>query len=130
MNAVRYFSRSGNTKIVAEAMADALKVNAVSVDDAGAAIKEDTDVLFIGGALYAYGIDKQLQSYIDGLDASKVKKAAVFSTSWLSRHALDLIKKGLEKKGISVVDETFYVKNKANAKQLQEAAAFARKYAK
>ncbi|MDO4617122.1 MAG: flavodoxin domain-containing protein [Lachnospiraceae bacterium] len=128
MNTVRYFSRSGNTKLVADAIAEALGVQAVSVDDSQAAITEITDTLFVGGALYAYGIDKKLQSYLRSLDASKVKRAAVFSTSWLSKHALDLIKKELNAKGIAVIEETFYVKNKANAAQLKEAAAFAKKY--
>ena len=33
----------------------------------------------------------------------KVKKAVVFSTSWISKHFLDLIKKGLAKTGIAVI---------------------------
>ena len=36
--AVRYYSRSGNTKLVAEAMADSLNVTAISVDEAKQAI--------------------------------------------------------------------------------------------
>ncbi len=127
MNAVRYYSRSGNTKLVADAMAKAIGVEAVSVDDPSAKLQEETQVLFIGGALYAYGIDKQLSRYIDGLDETKVRKAVVFSTSWLSRHALDLIKKQLAQKGIQTVEETFYVKNKASQDQLAEAAAFAKR---
>ena len=55
MNAVRYYSRSGNTKLVADAIADAIHVKAVSVDQADAPLTEKADVLFIGGALYAYG---------------------------------------------------------------------------
>ncbi len=127
MNAVRYYSRSGNTKLVADAIAKAIGVKAVSVDEPGAAIKETTEVLFVGGALYAYGIDKNLKKYLENLDGSKVEKAVVFSTSWLSKHALDIIKDTLAKKGIKVEEETFYVKNKASAKQLEEAAAFANK---
>ena len=65
--AVRYYSRSGNTKLVAEALAKAAGVPAVSVDAADAAVTEPVDVLFIGGALYAYGIDKKLQEYLKTL---------------------------------------------------------------
>lgn len=127
MKAVRYYSRSGNTKLVADAIAEGAGVKAVSVDQPGAQITEDVDTLFVGGALYAYGIDKKLKSYLDSIDASHVKKAYVFSTSWLSKHALDLIKKALEAKGIAVAPETFYVKNKANGQQLAEARAFGKK---
>ena len=61
--AVRYFSRTGNTKAVAEAIAKEAGVSAVSVDSPDAAIKQPIDVLFIGGALYAYGIDNHLKDY-------------------------------------------------------------------
>ena len=59
--AVRYYSRSGNTKAVADAIAAAAQVQAVSVDQDDAAITEPVDVLFIGGALYAYGLDSSLK---------------------------------------------------------------------
>ena len=126
--AVRYYSRSGNTKAVAEAIAKEAGVDSDSVDQKGAAITEPVDVLFIGGALYAYGLDKNLNAYLSAIDGSKVKKAVVFSTSWISKHSIDLIKKGLSKKGIEVATEAFYVKNKPNAEQLGAAADFARKY--
>ena len=51
--AVRYYSRSGNTKAIAEAIAKAARVHAVSVDAPMAGLEETADVLFIGGALYA-----------------------------------------------------------------------------
>ena len=51
--AVRYYSRSGNTKLVADAIAKAAGVKAVSTDSSEAQICEPVDVLFIGGALYA-----------------------------------------------------------------------------
>lgn len=125
--AVRYYSRSGNTKLVAEAIAKALGVSAVSVDRPEAALNEKADVLFIGGALYAYGLDRHLKEYLGSLDKVKVGKAVVFSTSWISRHSIDLIRKALEEKGIPVAGETFYVKNRPNTEQMQEAADFALK---
>ena len=89
--AVRYYSKSGNTRAVAEAVAEAVGVKAVSVDTAEADIKEPVDLLFIGGALYAYGLDKHLKEYLKTLKKENVKKAVVFSTSWLSKHSVDLI---------------------------------------
>ena len=52
-NAVRYYSRTGNTKVAAEAIAKAINEEAVSVDSPEAPVREHVDVLFIGGALYA-----------------------------------------------------------------------------
>jgi flavodoxin len=126
--AVRYFSRSGNTKLAAEAIARAANVKAVSVDAGDAALQEPVDVLFIGGALYAYGIDEHLKTYIASLNRANVKRAVVFSTSWISKHAIALIRDGLEKQGIPVADDTLYFRGKPGEKQQQEAESFARKY--
>ena len=128
MVAVRYYSKSGNTKSLAEAIAKGAGVIPISVDEDSAKITEDIDVLFIGGALYAYGLDKVMNDYLAGIDGKKVKKAVVFSTSWISKHSIDLIKKALVAKGIEVADETCYVRNKPNDKQLAEAEAFAKKF--
>lgn len=128
MVAVRYYSKSGNTKLLAEAIGKGAGVIPISVDEDSAKITEDLDVLFIGGALYAYGLDKVMNEYLAGIDGSKVKKAVVFSTSWISKHSIDLIKKALVAKGIEVADETCYVRNKPNDKQLAEAEEFAKKF--
>jgi flavodoxin len=48
--AVRYCSRSGNTRFLAETIAEELGVPAVSVDAPEAKLSGHTDVLFIGGA--------------------------------------------------------------------------------
>ena len=129
-NAVRYYSRSGNTKTAAEAIARAIGTDAVSVDSASASLQQPVDVLFIGGALYAYGIDKHLKAYLGSLKKDQVKKAVVFSTSWISKHAIDLIKDELNRKGIPVEKETLYFRGKPGEKQLQDAANVARRLMK
>lgn len=126
MNAVRYYSRSGNTKAVAEAIAAEAGVKAVSVDAEEAPVQEETGLLFLGGALYAYGLDRHLRHYIRELDASHIKKAVLFSTASLSRHALDLMRKYLEEQGIAVDPHTYYVKGRKAAASADEAKAFAR----
>ena len=119
--AVRYYSRSGNTKKVADYIAEAAGVNAVSVDAKEAALTEKADVLFIGGALYAYGIDDNLKKYLESLSGDQVGKAVVFSTSWISKHSIDLIKKALKNKGIDVAKNYIYYKNKPSEIELKEA---------
>ena len=125
--AVRYYSRSGNTKLLADAIAKSLDVSAISVDAENSEIKEEVDVLFIGGALYAYGLDKHLNKFLAELDGSKVKRAVVFSTSWLSKHSVDLIKKALSKRDIKVEEEYCYFKGKPSEDNLKEAENFAKK---
>lgn len=123
--AVRYYSRSGNTRLLAEAIADELGVPAVSVDSPDAKLTGRTDVLFIGGALYVYGLDKKLVSFIRTLDGDTVGRAVLFSTTWLSKHSSDLMKKELEARGVVVAEKTFYAKNKPTPERLKEAKAFA-----
>ena len=126
--AVRYYSRSGHTKALAEAIAKGAGVTAVSVDREPGGLKESVDVLFIGGGLYAYGLDSHLKAYLSTLDADHVKKAVVFSTAMMSKHAIDLIKKALGAKGIPVGEEAFFAKSNPKPDQLKEAEEFARKY--
>jgi len=125
---VRYYSRSGNVKAIAEAIAQELEVEAVSVDQSQAMITETTDVLFIGGALYAYGLDEHLKKYLKELDGSLIHKAVIFSSTWISRHSIELIRKALMDKGIETIEETFYVRGKPSAEQLKQAKEFTRKY--
>lgn len=123
--AVRYYSRSGHTKTIAEAMAEALGVEALSIDDPRAAISEDVDLLLIGGGLYAHKLDKVVREYFDSLDGGKVAKAACFSTSSISKHGIVLLKEALEEKGIEVVD-SFYCKGKEAGEKREEAKSFAK----
>ncbi|MDD6714787.1 MAG: flavodoxin domain-containing protein [Firmicutes bacterium] len=125
--AVRYYSRSGNTEAAAKAIARAAGTTAVSVDAKDAPIQEPVDVLFIGGALYAYGIDEHLKTYIRSLQQENVRKAVIFSTSWISKHAIDLIRSELSKRGIKAAEETLYFRGKPGDRQIKEAEEFTRK---
>ena len=124
--AVRYYSRSGNTQALARAVARGAGAEAVPVDREDAPLREPVDLLFVGGALYAYGLDGRLKSYLKDLDGQLVKRAAVFSTSWISRHSVDLIRKALSEKGIPVEERVCYVKNRPTPAQEAEAEAWAK----
>lgn len=125
--AVRYLSKSGNTKKVADAIAKELGVEAVSVTDPEAPINEKVDVLFIGGALYAYGIDKKLKGFIDSLDKENVGKVAAFSTAMISMHAVDLIKCAAKAKDINVQEEALFIKSRAINDNIENVGKFARR---
>ena len=125
---IRYYSRSGNCKAIADAIGEVSNVKPISVDEANATINEETDVLFIGGALYAYGLDDHLTKYLKTLDKQYIKKAVIFSSTWISKHSIELIRKNLQEKGIEVVSDAFYVRGKPSSDKLIEAKAFAKKY--
>ena len=125
---VRYYSRSGNTKLLADAIAKGVNEEAISVDSSNSQITDNIDILFVGGALYAYGLDKNLKEYLSNIDGSKIKRAVVFSTSWLSKHSIDLIRNSLRDKGINVDEEYIYAKNKPNDKFLKQVESDVKKY--
>lgn len=128
--AVRYFSRGGNTKRVADAIAEAAGVEA---KDCSASLTEPVDLLFLGGSVYWGGIDKSLKQFIERLDPSKVKCAAVFGTSALKKEPDREIEKLLKSKGITVSDKSFHCRGEFSAvhkghpdsDDLRRAAAFA-----
>ncbi len=122
--AVRYFSRSGNTKTIADAIAQGASTTALSVDNPHASINERVDILFIGGGLYAYGIDKKLKAFIKTLSPDKIGKAVCFSTAWISKHAIDILVKELSSKGIPVDNDTFYCKGSKAKESTSLAKAF------
>lgn len=129
---VRYVTKGGNTRKVAEAIAAAV---ATVARDQNTAISEQTDVLFLGASIYAGGIAKEMKQFIEELPADKIGKVYVFSTAAGDKSALPQIKELLEAKGIAVSAATFHCRGsfllanrgRPNEKDLHEAEEFARK---
>ncbi len=130
---VVYFSKSGNTKKLAEAIAQTAGVKATPIQG-GKAVTQ-ADILFLGASVYWAGIDGAVKRYIEQLDGRKVKKVVVFSTSALAERAFPDIKKRLTQAGIDVAEENFYCrgqfmamhKNRPNQDDIQEVQAFTKK---
>lgn len=105
--AVRYYSKLGNTKTIAEAIAEGAGVKAVSVTDEPE-LSQRVDVLYLGGAPYANIMAPELKAYAEKLESSKVGKVVLFTTSNWSRRTVLALKKMLKAKNIRVSDEYFY----------------------
>ena len=128
--AVRYYSQTGNTKKLAETIANVAGTIAQTTD---IPIAEETDILFLGASVYWAGIDNHVKQFIASLDNHKVKKVAVFSTSALAERAFPSVEKLLRAKGISVSRDNFYCrgefkfmhKGRPNAQDLNDAKDFA-----
>lgn len=128
--AVRYYTKTGNTKKLAEAVAQGAGTEALTVDNP---ITEPVDILFIGGAVYAATLSSELKTFISGLEKEKVGKVAVFSSSALTQRVFPIIRSELEKKGIEVIAKDFYCrgrfkflyKDRPNEADLEAAKKFA-----
>ncbi len=104
---VKYQSRGGNTKAVAEIIAKTLGVDATSIDEP---LVEHADVLFIGGGVYMFDIDKSLEAFMNALDASKVGVIVPYSTTGGMKKAIKRISNLAIKQGIKVSEQSFCLK--------------------
>ncbi len=135
---VVYFSQTGKTAKVAQAMAKALGVTAEEVRSASPL--DPADLLLLGGAVYAtfdHDLHPELKGFISKLGPSTIKRAAVFSTGFSqdnSRRILGLLKK----RNLTVSEEFFHSKGQflffnfghPNGKDLLSAVEFARRMVK
>ncbi len=131
---VMYYSKGGNTRKVAEAIAQALGQTAEAVPPAYPL--ENVNVLFLGAAVYGGKIDPKMAEFIRTLNSSRVKNVALFGTCGGQDKALAEMKGLLKSQGIPVMDDTFLCKGKffvfinrkhPNAEELKAAQEFAKK---
>ena len=77
--AIRYYTKTGNTKKLAEAIGSAINVEAKTVDEP---LSEDVDILFLGSAVYAAGIDSKIKDFIANINVN-VGEVVNFSSAAL-----------------------------------------------
>ena len=106
---VRYCSRTkfGNTRRIAEAIAEGAGTKAVSIDDEPK-LTGKADILFLGGAPYANIMAPELREYAENLDPAMVGRIVLFTTSNWSRRTVLALKKIFKGKGITVSEDYFY----------------------
>ena len=129
---VRYFSRTGHTKQIAEAMAEELGCEAVPTSER---IRGYTDTLFLGGAIYAGKIDESVKGFSTRLERRNVGKIILFGDAAIGDPCTK-IRKLLSEKGFLAETETFtckgsfkfIAKGHPNAEDLENARTFARKW--
>ena len=59
--AVRYYTKTGNTKRLAEAVAEAVGTQALPIS---VPISEPVDILFLGNSYYAFSIDPEVRKFV------------------------------------------------------------------
>jgi flavodoxin len=107
---VIYYSRSGNTKKVADTIAQALgQVSKVVTPDFSL---DDVDILFLGAGAYANKVEKGMTEFIKTLNNSQVKNVALFGTYGWHKNFLDYMRDLLKSQGINVIEETFSCKGR------------------
>ena len=110
--AIRYQSRGGHVKEMAEIIAEGAEVEPISIDDSRAPIKKHLDVLFIGGALYKFKLDPSMEEYIANIPEGMVDRAVVFGSSALTRRPIFLMQERLKARGIEIYPMGMYMRGK------------------
>jgi len=127
--AVRYYTRSGNTKALADAIAAALGTTA---QDVSAGLSEETDLVFLGSSLYANGFDPAVGAFLTQ-NAARIGTLACFGSSATGRSTFSKVKALAESNGISVCGREFRCpgrflvmhRGRPNRTDCEAAAAFA-----
>ena len=133
--AVRYYTKTGNTEKLANAVAEAVGVKALPISEP---ITEPVDVLFLGNSYYAFSIDSEVKRYIRSLDSRKVKRIVNFGSAAMLNSTWKKVKAEADQIGIKMDDREFHCKGefkglhkgRPNESDLKKAAAFARKIIK
>jgi len=129
--AVRYYTKTGNTERLAEAVANAVGAEALPIS---APVDEAVDVLFLGNSYYAFNIDPEVKDFIHSLDGSKVGRIVNFGSAAMLNSTWKKVKAEADKAGVKMDKREFHCKGefkglhkgRPNAEDIAAAAEFAR----
>lgn len=129
--AIRYYTKTGNTKKLAEAIAQTVGCEAKTVDEP---LTEDVDILFLGSAVYAAGIDEAIKDFIKNITVN-VGEVVNFSSAALLESTYKQVKNEVEAKGIKMSEDEFHCRGafklihrgRPNEKDLNDAQEFAKR---
>lgn len=105
--AVRYYTKTGNTKRLAEAIAKELGVEALPISEA---VEEPVDILFLGNSYYAFNIDPEVKTFVGSLDKSKIGKIVNFGSAAMLNSTYKKVKAEADKVGIPMDEKEFHCK--------------------
>lgn len=98
-----YHSDSGNTKKLALAISEAAGVPAEEIK--GGPELKDVDLLFFGGSVRAFSLEKNCKEFLKSLKNSQVKNVALFSTSGFGKGITKFAAKILKGTGVNLLPE-------------------------
>ena len=108
---IRYFTKTGNTKKLAEAIAQELNIEA---QELSAPLSEKTDILFLCNSVYWAGADSSVKKFISE-NKSKIGLLVNVSTAAMIESTYAQIKKIAEKEGVKLSDKEFHCRGKFTA---------------
>lgn len=131
--AVRYYTRTGNTKRLADAIAKELGVEALPIE---VPVSEPVDILFLGNSYYAFNIDPEVKKFVGSLNKDNVGKIVNFGSAAMLNSTYKKVKAEADKVGIPMDEKEFHCKGefkglhkgRPNAEDIEAAVEFAKQY--
>ncbi|MBP5262090.1 MAG: flavodoxin [Clostridiales bacterium] len=131
--AVRYYTKTGNTKRLAEAIAAELGVKALPISEP---VTEKVDYLFLGNSYYAFNIDPEVKDFVSSLDRNLIGKIVNFGSAALLNSTYKKVKAEADRIGIAMDDKEFHCKGefkgihkgRPDDSDIKAAVEFARMY--
>ncbi|MBP5382087.1 MAG: hypothetical protein J6Y45_01910 [Bacteroidales bacterium] len=105
--AIRYYSKFGHSKQMAEAIAEVAGAKALPVSEP---LTEPVDVLFLGAGVFLGKVNAAVGEFIGKLDPSAVKCVVCFGSSAIVASPVPMLRKMLESRGIAVAEQSFSCK--------------------
>lgn len=132
--AIRYYTKSGNTEKLANAIGEALNLPASPITTP---LGEAVDVLLLGCSYYAFDMDPEVKAFLKA-NKEKIGKVACFGTSAMMKSMAKPMKKVTDSLGIAMADSEFHCrgsfgpanKGRPNEADLEAAKEFARNLVK
>lgn len=106
--AIRYFTKTGNTKKLADVISKELDVEAKSVTEP---LEENVDVLFLCSSVYWAGVNGSVKDFIKQ-NATKIGNLVNVSTAVIIESTYGQVKKLAKKENINVCDKEFHCRGK------------------
>ena len=130
--AIRYYTRSGNTKKLADAIAAAVSAEA---RDVSVALEEKADILFLCCSYYAFDVDPTVKDFIME-NKDHIGKIVCFGTSAMMKSMVKPVTKAAKAAGVAVEARDFHCrgqfgkvhKGHPDEEDLARAVEFARLY--
>ena len=131
--AVRFYTKTGNTKRLAEAIPKELGVEALPIS---VPVTEKGDIFFLANSYYAFNIDPEVRNFVASLSKDKVGKIVNFGSAALLNSTYKKVKAEADKVGVPMDEKEFHCKGefkglhkgRPNEDDIMAAVEFVKKY--
>ena len=105
--AIRYYSKFGHSKLMAEAIEKIADAKSASVIEP---LREPVELLFLGAGVFLGSVNKAVIDFINTLTPDMVKCVVLFGSCAIIESPVPQMRKALEARGITVCNESFTCK--------------------